>query len=285
MIYVLLIFLGLCLGSFVNALIWRLHEQSEFYDDEGKQKKLTKADRKRLEKLSISKGRSMCAKCGHRLSVLDLIPVVSWLTLKGRCRYCKERIDDNPVIEVVLPVVLVITYVFWPLSISTGSDYALFGIWVLMMTCFVALAAYDFKWYLLPDKIVVPLTILSLIFVLFRSYISDDPTSIYQALAGGIVLAGFFLLLHVVSKGAWIGFGDVKLAVSLGLIAGSPLMAALIMFVASLSGTLSALPQLVSAKRMVKRAIPFGPHLLLGTLIVFMFGQALVDWYLNLLLP
>ncbi len=276
--------LGLILGSFVNALIWRLHEQSKYYDDEGRPIKASAKEKARLRDLSILKGRSMCSKCGHPLSAIDLAPLFSWVALRGRCRYCKQKIDDNPLIEVSLPLLLLITFIFWPYSIQNPLEYTLFGIWVLMMTCFVALVAYDAKWYLLPDKIVLPLTVLSVVFVLLRSFLTGDPTQIYQALAAGLVLSGIFLTMYIVSKGTWIGFGDVKLAVSLGLIVGTPLMALLVLFIASLLGTFVALPQLLTSGRSMQRTIPFGPYLLLGTVLVFLFGKALSDLYLNLLL-
>lgn len=284
MIYILLIAAGLILGSFINALIWRLHEQSQYFDDEGKPNKLSGNDRSRLNELSIAKGRSMCSKCGHQLSSLDLIPVFSWVALRGRCRYCKQKIEDNPLIEVALPILLILTYIFWPFSVQTPLDYILFGVWVLIMTCFVALAAYDAKWYLLPDKIVLPLTVLTIVFVLLRTFILGDVTQIYQAFVAGVVLSGIFLTMYIVSKGTWIGFGDVKLAISLGLIVGTPIMALLVLFVASLLGTLVALPQLLTSGRGMNRTIPFGPYLLIGTVLVFLFGEVLSELYLNLLL-
>lgn len=284
MIYIVLVAIGLVLGSFVNALIWRLHEQSQYFDDEGKAKKLSRDDKKRLKELSIAKGRSMCSKCGHSLSAWDLIPVVSWIALRGRCRYCKQKIDDNPVIEIALPLLLVVTYIFWPYSFENQLDYSLLAVWVMIMTCFIALAVYDARWYLLPDKIVLPLTVLSVLFVLLRSYNAGDITQVFQALVASLVISGIFLMMYVVSKGTWIGFGDVKLAVSLGLIVGAPLMALLVIFVASLIGTLVALPQLLTSGNGMKQTIPFGPYLLVGTVLIFLFGNAASDLYLNLLL-
>ena len=282
--YFALIVLGLILGSFVNALVWRLHEQSKYYDEDGRLKKLSGKEKKRLNDLSITKGRSMCSKCGHQLSALDLVPILSWVALRGRCRYCHEKIDDAPIVELALPLLLVVSYVFWPFQLQGTAGYALFAVWVLMMTCFVALAAYDARWFLLPDRVVFPLIALAVSFVVLRVVQYGDLTRLYEAVFAGAVLSGLFLLLFLVSKGTWIVFGDVKLAIALGLIVGSPLMSLLVVFVASLSGTVMALPQMISGGEGLKRSIPFGPHLLLATIIVFLFGQTLIDWYLSLLL-
>jgi leader peptidase (prepilin peptidase)/N-methyltransferase len=91
----------LCLGSFVNALIWRLHTQ------EGLKSK------KERTKYSITKGRSMCMHCKHTLSTIDLIPVFSWIYLRGKCRYCGYTIPDNPISELLTPTLFVISYLYW----------------------------------------------------------------------------------------------------------------------------------------------------------------------------
>src|SRR4051812_7602742 len=95
MIYAILVVLGLCFGSFVNALVWRIHEQAE----QGSKKKPNKSY---IDKLSIRKGRSMCPHCRHELKALDLLPVVSWLALRGKCRYCGKPISvQYPLVELL----------------------------------------------------------------------------------------------------------------------------------------------------------------------------------------
>src|SRR5690242_7308270 len=107
-----LVVLGLCLGSFVNALVWRLHEQEEL--------KIAKPKgwRKRLRELSIMRGRSMCPHCRYQLAVVDLVPVVSWLSLRGKCRYCSKPIGwQYPVVEAGVAVLFALSYVWWPLAL------------------------------------------------------------------------------------------------------------------------------------------------------------------------
>lgn len=272
----ILLILGLTLGSFVNALIWRLYQQSL-----PKKKRIASDSR-----LSITKGRSMCMSCGHELGPLDLVPVVSWLWLRGKCRYCKAPIPDTPVAELVLPVLFLVSYAYWPKTLQFGwNEYgiALFGVWLLVLTCFLALTIYDIRWYRLPDRIVMPLTLLAIAFVGVKVAATGDYSEILAALGGVVGIAGLFWLLSIVSKGAWIGWGDVKLAVSLGLLAGTAPLALLVIFIASLTGTVSALPQVIQGRKGLKGTIPFGPHLMGATIIVVLWGSAMWGWYMGLL--
>lgn len=281
MVYLGLVLIGLLLGSFVNALVWRIYRQAEL----GEKKKLTASEKAEQQKLSISKGRSMCTHCGHQLAAKDLVPVLSWLMLRGKCRYCHKPIADTPISELVLPLLLVVSYIFWPhLAYGwNGLEIISFGIWTLVLVCFTALALYDAKWYLLPNRIVWPLTLLSLIFVLIRAAVQMDAALVVWALLGAATISGIFKVLSVISKGEWIGGGDIKLGFSLGLLVGAPVPALFVLFVASLLGTLAALPSLLTKKRDFRSMLPFGPFLIAATIIVFLFGDVMLGWYISLL--
>ena len=149
MIVVLLLVVGLCLGSFVNATVWRLHEQEE---SGGK----NKPDKKYLARLSIMRGRSMCTHCHHELAPKDLVPLFSWVSLKGKCRYCDKAIGDNPLVEATLPLLFVASYIWWPVDIS-GAQMVVFGLLLLVLTGLLALLVYDLRWMLLPDRLMYPL--------------------------------------------------------------------------------------------------------------------------------
>lgn len=278
MIYLVLIVVGLSLGSFINALIWRLHKQAEYVDAKKRPSKVEQ------DKLSITKGRSMCLHCGHELAPRDLIPVISWVWLRGRCRYCKAPIDDTPLAELLMPALLLLSWVAWPFGTMTGG-YAigLFVIWALILTCFVALALYDAKWYLLPDRIVLPLTLLAALFTGFSSLQQHDASVLLWSALGALTLSGIFWFMSVASKGAWIGWGDVKLGVALGLLAGTPLMALLVLFVASITGSLLTLPQIFRGKEGLRTSLPFGPHLIAATILIVLYGEAIFAWYFGLL--
>lgn len=279
MIIFWLVGFGLIFGSFSNAVIWRLHEQQS-----GKRKKkLHLSD----QDLSIVTGRSICTHCGHPLSAWDLIPVVSYLSLRGKCRYCHQPIEDTPLTELLLPILFVTSYIWWPYNLehSFGYGQILFGLWLAALVGFVILAIYDLKWYLLPDKVVFPLIGVSAITVAVQATIFHGGLTVLLAAGWGVILtAGLFYMLYSLSKGTWIGFGDVKLAIALGLFVGGPVNALLLIFVASLSGSLAAVPLLLQGKPIGKTRIPFGPFLLFATVLVMLFGNALSAWYAGLLM-
>ncbi len=288
MVIVALIVLGLCLGSFVNAFVWRLHEQELLEAENESRTKSKKSGAKKLstassrltaQDLSITKGRSMCVHCHHELSARDLMPVLSYVWLRGKCRYCHKPIDDNPLAELITPLLFVVSYVYWPYSLH-GQGLFMFCVWMVFLVGFVTLALYDFKWFLLPERVVFPLIALGLIQVLVVAILYHGGwQTLLLALWGVLISSGLFYGLFVVSKGAWIGFGDVTLGIVLGLILGGPGKAFLLLFVASLLGTLVALPLLVTGKAKRGTHLPFGPFLLLAAIIVYLFGTSLIDWY------
>src|SRR5580700_9634934 len=117
MIIVVLAVLGLCLGSFVNALVWRLHEQSN--PKQKTKNKKQKAKQLSANELSILRGRSMCPDCHHQLAAKDLVPVISWLDLRGKCRYCHRPISiQYPLVELATAGLFVFSYFFWPLAFN-----------------------------------------------------------------------------------------------------------------------------------------------------------------------
>src|SRR5687768_15554233 len=129
----LLILAGLMFGSFINALVWRLHKKKNWVT-----------------------GRSECPHCHHKLAPLDLVRFFSWLFLGGKCRYCHKRIPDGPLVELALPALFVLSYLFWPQPLH-GEGLFTFIFWLVFLVGFTALAVYDLKWFLLPDVIVFPL--------------------------------------------------------------------------------------------------------------------------------
>lgn len=257
----LLVLLGLAFGSFINALVWRLHEGKDWVRE-----------------------RSECPHCHHVLGALDLVPVLSWVFLRGKCRYCHKPIPDSPLVELALPVVFVFSYLLWPQPLQGAGLYE-FVFWLVFLVGFLALAVYDLKWFLLPDVIVFPLIGLALVQIAGRFVIFDGTwLDVAGALIGAAVMSGMFYIIYLISKGAWIGFGDVKLALVLGALAGGALPALLVLFVASVIGTLASLPLVLTGKANRKSHLPFGPMLIVGLLVVVLYGQAMIDWYTSLVI-
>jgi len=267
MIILILIVLGLCLGSFVNALVWRVHKQFNI-------KK--KADK---EQYSIVRGRSMCPHCKHELSARDLIPVISWLSLGGKCRYCHKPIEDSPLVEVITAGLFVVSYIYWPNGF-TSQGTTLFILWLGFLTGFMALAVYDLKWYLLPNRLVYPLAGLAILqLALVLVFFHGGSHALLAAAYGVLIGGGIFWVLFQISNGKWIGGGDVKLGALLGLIVGGPANSLLLLFLASLLGTIVALPLLLTGKMKRTSRLPFGPFLIAAAIIVYLFGASLIAWY------
>lgn len=259
MIVLLLVVFGLIFGSFINAFVWRLHEGKDWV-----------------------KERSECPLCHHQLAAKDLIPVLSWLSLRGKCRYCGKPIPDSPLVELALPILFVVSYYTWPEPL-TGVGLFSFIFWLFFLVWFVALAVYDLRWFLLPDVIVYPLIGLALVQVLGEwVFFGGSWESVASSALGATIISGLFFALFQMSNGKWIGFGDVKLGIVLGLLAGAPVPALLLLFVASALGMVISLPLVVAGKANRKSHLPFGPLLIAGLIVVVLFGQNMIDWYTNL---
>ena len=269
MIYIVILLLGLCLGSFVNALVYRLHQQSVHT-------KWTKAE---SQKYSILTGRSMCVSCHHILGWTDLVPVFSWIWLRGKCRYCHEPISRQyPLVELVTAVLFVASYAYWPSPVS-GQGLFDFSIWLAIIVGLVALAVYDLKWMILPTKIIEKLVGLALFQIIVDIVVFDQTGGLMSAFYGALVLGGFFWLLHRVSGGKWIGGGDIRLGALLGLIVGGPVNSLMLLFLASLLGSFVSVVLLLRKKATAGSHIPFGPFLIVSAIIVQLFGASLLAWY------
>ncbi len=281
MLLVILFGYGVIFGSFINALVWRLHEQGRSRD---KRQETTYKKRSRQASYSVLTGRSMCPKCKHVLGVKDLVPVFSWLSLRGKCRYCRKPISvQYPLVELLTGLLFVIFYLGWPLSLS-GLHLVWFLYGLVYLVFFMALAVYDVKWFLLPDRLVFSLIALAASQVVITSLWRQSLSELWLPVAGAGLFFGLFWGIYQLSAGKWIGGGDVKLAAALGLIVGGPLEAMMVLFVASLLGTMVSIPLLLQEKNGLHQHIPFGPYLLAGCLAVVLYGDRLTEWYTGLFL-
>jgi len=251
---------GLIVGSFLNALVWRIHKNLPIGGNE----------------------RSICTKCNHQLVWYDLIPVISWLSLMARCRYCHKPISaEYPIVEILNSAIWLLSFIV--LKPSTMIGYALLIVWLFASSCLLALAAYDARWLELPDKLVLAFTIAALVYVVINSIALGDIGVVYSSFFGVLAVAGLFYGLFALSDGAWIGGGDVKLAVGMGLILG--LEAGLLaVFIAALTGSVFGLVGIAFFGKKRSTQIPFGPFLITATIISFLFGEQLINLYMNLII-
>lgn len=252
--------LGLCMGSFANAAVWRLKVKKD-----------------------IIKDRSECVHCKHKLSPADLVPVFSWLALKGKCRYCKKPISAQyPLVELAVGAYFVVSYLFWPTPLTEWQQWAQFGLWLIYGVMLAVLFVYDLRWFLLPDRIVKPLIALGAVSAALRLAGTPGLTItgaiVDIALSLGVI-GGLYGALYAVSKGKWVGFGDVKLGLFMGLVLGW--QAGLVcLFVANLIGCFVLLPGLLTKKLSRTSKVPFGPFLIAGFIFAGLWGVQLWNWYL-----
>ena len=258
MVLAFIFIFGLIFGSFINALVWRIHKKRKWWGSE----------------------RSICPNCKHRLSAKDLIPVLSWVALRGKCRYCHKPISAQyPIVELLTAFLFMISYKFFPFALSSVFGWLIFVLWLFILIILVALFVYDYKWLILPNKLVVALTISAVLFSIFITLQKQSLWYLLQALFAGLIFFAIFLALFQASGGKWIGGGDVKIAFALGVLAGTPINMFLLIFLASMVGTLMVLPSLITKNLKLNSKISFGPLLIMATITVFLFGSLIISWY------
>ena len=260
MYIVLFAIFGLCVGSFVNAFVWRL--------------KRTKTG------LRVA----VFARTANTNLLKDLIPVISWLWLRGKCRYCNKKIDDNPLTEVIVAVIFVGSYAFWPFAFD-GEGWFRLATWLVAFTILAAMFLYDLKWMVLPNKLTYALLGLAIIQTIVVFIIRDfDYEVLRLALLSMVVGGALFHLMYLGSKGKYIGGGDVKLGYAYGLLLLDPILPWLVLTVASIAGSVIAICLLVTKRAKMGTKLPFGPMLIGGVVVVMIWGQKLWNqiyqlWY------
>ncbi len=237
-IHLIAFILGAIIGSFLNCVIYRMEVKKSFI-----------------------KGRSFCPHCKKELQWYDLIPILSFLFLGGKCRYCKKDISiQYPLVELGTGLVFLL------LSI-TEMALLPFLVFPLLIVIFI----YDLKHFIIPDSVIFPLIILS-----FFIHLKGD------FILSGFFAGFFFFLFWLLSKGKWMGFGDVKLALFMGFFLGFPNII-VAMFTAFCSGAVIGLFLILFKNKKLRSEVPFAPFLIFGTFIGFFFGSYLVNFYFSLL--
>lgn len=281
-IYSVLTVLGLMAGSFAGAWVWRLRAR-ELKEDKTAGEKVNNREYDRLlplTKPTFLNDRSQCLHCHHTLAWYDLIPLLSWLSTRGRCRYCRHKIGwFEPLIELATAIFFVASYSFWP-EVITGVEILKFVLWLLGGVFVATLFAYDLKWYLLPNRAMFPLIAAAVFYaVITLADQADVPGALLNLCLAVVILSGLYFLLWVISKGGWIGFGDVKLGLALALFLGDWQLAFIALFAANLIGCLIVLPGMIAGKITPKTRVPFGPLLIAGGIFAMLFGRLVIEWY------
>lgn len=269
--YLIIFLFGLSVGSFLNCVIYRLQTGQSFL-----------------------RGRSYCPHCKHILNWQDLIPVFSFIILEGKCRYCKKPISwQYPLVELATGLVFVLIFNFQlqPYGESlTSFDPAIFNTCSLfLVSCFlIVIFVYDLKHFIIPDKVIYPAIVIAFLYRLFEvlkfghwDLIGNWKLEIGNFLGAALGASIFFLIIVLISRGKWLGLGDVKLAFLMGLFLGFPdILVAL--FFAFLIGAIIGVGLILAKRKTLKSEVPFGPFLVTGTFIALFWGPIIIDWYLNL---
>jgi len=243
----LLVILGLILGSFMAAAIFRLRNKTG----------------------GLLTGRSFCANCKTTLQPIDLIPVVSFLFLRGKCRYC-----GKPIPRSCLWIEIITALVFLTVGYFTGVGNILLLFWQLLFSSvLVFIAAYDSLYGEIPDEVSLP----AIVIALLGSFLSFTP-SFTSSLLGFAIGALPFFAIFFFSRGKWMGGGDSRLGGLLGILLGwQQLLIAI--FLAASCGSIVGLLLIAQNKKQLTSRIPFGPYLAVGGFFTMLFGNALWNWY------
>lgn len=241
-----LVFLwGMCIGSFLNVLIDRL----PFGE-------------------SVVWGRSHCDHCKKTLSWFELLPVLSFLLLGGRCRRCHTRLSwQYPLVEVCTGIGAVFFF-------TRFYSFPLMLVWIVpVFISFVVIFFSDVKYQIIPDSMVILLGIGSTVHLLIPYRLL-----IIQYVLSGTAAAGFFFFIWFLTRGRGMGLGDGKLAFALGLLLGFPgILIAL--YTAFLTGAILGVILILTGQKSLKTKIAFGPFLLAGTLVSLFWGQQILSFW------
>ena len=266
--------IGLLVGSFLNVVIHRLPKMME---REWQQQcaELNGQEVPATTPYNLVIPRSACPHCGHAISALENIPVISYLFLRGKCAGCAASISPRyPIVEAVSG--LLSAYAAWHFGFGLAGIAAIALIWAL-----IALTFIDFDTQLLPDSITLPLLWLGLLLNLNNAFTSL-PNALIGAVAGYLILWSVYWAFKLTTGKEGMGYGDFKLLAALGAWLGWTMLP-LIILLSSLVGAVVGVALIVFAKHGRNIPIPFGPYLAGGGLIALFWGQTLTQSYLQLL--
>ncbi|SFR68462.1 prepilin peptidase [Anaeromicropila populeti] len=244
LIFVVIFIYGIVIGSFLNVCIYRIPKKE-----------------------NIAIVRSHCMKCDYQLKWYDLIPVFSYVALKGKCRSCGEKIS------IQYPVIEFLNGAFW-VGIFVVNGFTVESLLYCFMTsAFIVLSVIDWRIYEIPDGINVFLAIIGV------GRIVSDIGHWFVYIIGGVSISAVLLLIFILSKGRAIGGGDVKLMASAGLIVGWKNIILAFFFGCIIGSVIHVIRMRIQEEGNV---LAMGPYLATGILIAALYGEKMIQWYLNL---
>ena len=247
---VLIFILGLIVGSFSNVCIYRIPRNE-----------------------SIIFPASHCPKCRRNISPKDNIPLLSYILLKGRCRNCKSKISiQYPIVELLTGLIYLIIYLTYGLSVQ-------FLIYIILSSALIIIAFIDLNEQIVPDVISLPGIVIGFIISFFVPYISFI-NSVLGIFAGGGIILIIGLAGSIIFKKEAMGGGDVKLAAMIGAFLGWRYII-ISLFLGFFLGALAGIILILSKIKSREDVVPFGPFIVLGSLITLLWGEKIISWYLG----
>jgi leader peptidase (prepilin peptidase)/N-methyltransferase len=248
---IIIIVFGFAWGSFLNVLIYRIPRD-----------------------MSLVKPASSCPQCRKKIKVYDNIPIISYLTLGGKCRYCKAKIPlSYPLVEFLTPLSFVLIYLQHSLSVFFFAS-------CLFASAMIVLGFIDFYHMIIPDEITMPGLVLALVYSLFR-----EDVNITQALIGAVSGAGFLLLVYgaylLLRKKEGLGMGDVTMMLLIGAFLGWR-QAFFTLILASFVGALVGVIVILFKKKDFQYSLPFGTFLAPAAFFSLLWGEKILRAYLSL---
>ena len=242
---------GLIIGSFLNCLIWRLYKEETVL------------------------GRSYCPKCGQELRWYDNIPVLSFIFLKGKCRFCGDKISwQYPLVEIITGLLFAFSYYF---SLQNGLSFLELFFYFFVISLSIIIFVFDLRWYLIPVWVVIIGGVLIISLNIFFG------ASILNVLLSMLIGASFFGLQYLITRGKGIGEGDIWLGALFGAIFPDIKLLILSIFLTYIIGGLVAMVLIIFKIKKIGSRLPLGIFLSLSLLIVLFFGKEIVNWYFSLI--
>lgn len=246
-LYALVFIYGIIVGSFLNVCIYRIPLKE-----------------------SVVTTRSHCMRCGYKLKWYDLVPVFSYVFLRGRCRKCGDKISPQyPIIELLNGILWVLTFIYTGINITSL-------IYSLVISALIVLSVIDFRTFEIPVGINVYIGIMALV------NIATDYEHILTYIIGMIIVSGVLYLMYFLSNGRAIGGGDVKLMAACGLLLGWKLIIVAFIFGCLYASVIHILRMVISKK---DHMLAMGPYLSAGVITAMWFGSHIVNWYVTCLFP
>lgn len=242
--WILIGILGLIAGSFLNCLAWRIcHDES------------------------LVRGRSKCSRCGQVLKWFELIPVLSFVIQKARCRGCRQKISwQYPLVEIFMAGLFILS--FWQHPVVDSR--LIFNLFVVSI--FAVIFLTDLNFGVISDWIVWP----SALVIFFCQLLFG--LSWWRLVLGMAISGSFFGLQYVISRGRWIGAGDIGLGFLMGTILGWPVILVALVF-AYIGGAVVGLVLILLKKKTLASAVPFGAFLAPATIVALFWGDKIANWY------